>query len=496
MDRREFCRSALAAGVAGSVPWLSACERGAREGAQAGGSLAAVSLEGAPIELEQAAVQELSDSLAGTILLAEHPEYDSARMIWNGMHDKHPALIARCLNAEDVRQAVTFAREREILLAVRGGGHSWPGKSVCEGGLMLDLSEMHAVRVDPDGRRAFVPGGSLLNGLDTAAREHGLITTAGVVSHTGVGGFTLGGGVGRLNRKFGLAVDNLRSVEIVTAEGRTRRVSAEEEPDLFWAVRGGGGNFGVVTEFEFQLHPFPHEVLSGTVVWPIDQARDVLEFYGEWYNRLSDDLYVGPAMMTTPEGQGVLAMEVVYAGDPAAGEREIAPLLRIGRPIDNNVAVQDYMVMQTQEDALAHHGIRSYAKSGMAREITPAFVDAMIEAYRPDPRVALFTHTLGGAVGRIDELATAFPHRNAATMLVFVSLWNDPADDESAIAATREWYGHLEPFTGGYYQNIEWEIDETAAGNFGPAYRRLSEIKGRYDPMNLFRLNSNVAPAV
>jgi hypothetical protein len=316
------------------------------------------------------------------------------------------------------------------------------------------------------------------------------------VSHTGVGGFTLGGGFGRLNRKYGLTIDNLRSAEIVTADGEIHRASDEEEPDLFWAIRGGGGNFGVATEFEYQLHPFALEVLSGTIVWPIDQAREVLDFYGDWYAGLSDDLYVGPAMMTTPDGQGILAMEVVYAADPVAGERELAPLLRVGRPIDNGVGLNDYMVMQTQSDALAHHGIRSYAKNGMVSEITPAFIDAMIESYKADPRVALFSHTSGGAVGRVDELATAFPHRNAETMLVFASFWNDPAQDDEVIASTRDWHKQLEPFTGGYYDNIEFEIDETASGNYGPAYQRLSQVKGRYDPMNLFRLNSNVKPAV
>jgi FAD/FMN-containing dehydrogenase len=427
-------------------------------------------------------------------MLSDHPEYDRARKIWNGMHDKRPALIARCMSAQDVSRAVTFARERELLVAVRGGGHSWPGKSVCDGGLMIDLSRMNTVRVEPTQRRAYAQGGTLLFGLDTAAREHGLITTAGVVSHTGIGGFTLGGGFGRLNRKFGLAIDNLRSAEIVTADGGIRRISDEADGDLFWAIRGGGGNFGVVTEFEYQLYPFEHRVLSGTVVWPIEQAREVLDFYSDWYAGLSDDLYVAPAMMTMPEGQGVIAMEVLYAADPAVGEREIAPLLEIGKPIENGVGLNDYMAMQTQEDALAHPGIRSYAKNGMVKEVTPALVDAMIEAYQPDPRVALFSHTAGGAVGRVDELATAFPHRNAETMLVFVSLWEDPAEDEEAIARTREWYNDLEPFTGGYYQNIEYEIDE-AAGNYGPAYERLTQIKGRYDPMNLFRLNSNVEPA-
>jgi hypothetical protein len=495
VDRRQFVHSAIAAGVAGSAQWLSACERRAPAARQADASIAAVSLDGSEIELESAAVRELGEAISGPVMLAGHPQYDTVRRIWNGMHDKRPALIARCLSVEDVSHAVTFARERELLVAVRGGGHSWPGKSVCDGGMMIDLSQMNSVRVDPDRRSAYAQGGALLNGLDTAAREHGLITTAGVVSHTGVGGFTLGGGFGRLNRKFGLTIDNLKSAEITTADGQTRRISEEEQPDLFWAIRGGGGNFGVVTEFEYQLHPFPLEVLSGTVVWPIEQAREVLDFYAEWYAGLSDELYVGPAMMTTPEGQGVLGMEVVYAGDPVTGEKELAPLLGVGRPIENGVDLKDYMVMQTQEDALAHHGIRSYAKNGMVKETTPAFVDAMIEAYRPDPRIAMFSHTAGGAVGRVDELATAFPHRNAETMLVFVSLWNEPAEDEEAIAGTRDWYNHLEPFTGGYYQNIEYDIDATAAGNYGPAYQRLAQVKGRYDPMNMFRLNSNVQPA-
>ena len=492
MDRRQFCRSALAAGLSGSIPWISGCEpRSPNDGAR----LPAISLDGAEIELERAAINELESSLTGSILLSDHPEYDTARKIWNGMHDRRPALIVRCFDAGDVSQAVTFARERELLVAVRGGGHSWPGKSVCDGGMMVDLSEMNRVRVDSDARRAHTQGGALLGGLDTAAREFGLITTAGVVSHTGVGGFTLGGGFGRLNRKFGLTIDNLRSAEIVTADGQVLRISEDEQPDLFWAIRGGGGNFGVVTEFEYQLHPFPHEVLSGNIVWPMAQAREVLDFYGDWYAGLSDDLYVGPAMMTTPEGEGVLVMEVVYAGDPGAGKKELAPLLRIGRPIENGVGLQDYMVMQTQEDALAHHGIRSYAKNGMVSEITPAFIDAMIDAYRPDPRVALFSHTSGGAVGRVDELATAFPHRRAETMLVFASLWNDPSHDEAAIATTRAWHADLEPFTGGYYQNIEYEIDETAQGNYGPAYSRLAQVKGQYDPTNLFRLNSNIRPA-
>jgi hypothetical protein len=496
MDRRHFVRSAVAAGVAGTHPWLSGCERAVPDASRADTSVAAVSLDGSSIELERAAIRELGESISGPVLMSGHPDYDTARMIWNGMHDRRPALIARCLSAEDVSQAVTFARERELLTAVRGGGHSWPGYSVCDGGLMIDLSQMATVTVDPEQRRAHARGGALLSALDTGTREHGLITTAGVVSHTGVGGFTLGGGYGRLNRKFGLAIDNLVSAEIVTADGQIRRISEEQDPDLFWAIRGGGGNFGVVTEFEYMLHPLPLEVLSGTVAWPLEQGREVLDFYGDWYGGLSDDLYVGPAVVTTPEGQGLVSMEVVYAGDPAAGEREVAPLLGVGQPAMNGVGLNDYMMMQTQEDQAFAHGVRSYAKSGMVREFTPALLEAMIESYRPDPRVAMFTHTAGGAVARVDELATAFPHRNAESMLGFAGGWTDPAEDEEAIAMIRGWYADLESFMGGYYTNIEYETAGASHGNYGPAYPRLTEVKGRYDPENLFRLNSNVEPAV
>ena len=493
MDRRQFCRYTLAASVAAAL--LPGCDRSTPVATEADTSIAAVSLDGAEIELEKAAIRELGESMTGPVMLSGHPEYNSARKVWNGMHDRRPALIARCVSSDDVSNAVTFARERELLTAVRGGGHSWPGKSVCDDGLMIDLSAMNTVAADPKTRRAHARGGALLNGLDTAALEHGLVTTAGVVSHTGVGGFTVGGGFGRLNRKYGLAIDNLRSAEIVTADGTIRRVSDDEDADLFWAIRGGGGNFGVVTEFEFQLHPFDRNVFSGSIVWPVAQAKDVLEFYGEWYLDLSDELYVGPTMATMPDGTGIILMEVVYNGDPAQGEKELEPLRKIGTPIDDGVKVQDYMVMQTQEDAAFGHGVRSYIKNGMVKEITQDLLNAMLESYTNDPRLALFTHTVGGAAKRVGETDTAFPHRNAETMIIVGGGWTNPADDESAIAMSREWYYKLDPHTGGYYDNIDFDGAE-AVGNYGPAYERLAKIKGQFDPGNLFRLNSNIEPEV
>jgi len=494
MDRRKFCRSAVAASVAAAIPLMPGCSRKVPVATEADTSIRAISLDGAEIELEKAAIKELGESMTGPVLLSGHPDYDGARKIWNGMHDKRPALIARCLSSEDVSNAVTFARERGMLTAVRGGGHSWPGKSVCDDGIMVDLSQMHTVSADPEKKRAYARGGALLGALDAASLEHGLITTAGVVSHTGVGGFTLGGGMGRLNRKYGLAVDNLRSAEIITADGQIRRASADENADLFWGIRGGGGNFGVVTEFEFELHPFKRNLLSGMLLWPLAQARDVLEFYAEWYQTLSDELYVGPAMFALPEIGGVVAMEVVYNGDPAIGEKELEPLRKIGTPMDDGVTMQDYNVMQTQEDAGLAHGVRSYTKNGMVNEITQGLINMMVESYDGDPRLSIFTHTLGGAAKRVGELDTAFPHRNAETMLGVGGGWIDPADDASAIAKSREWYYALEPFMGGYYDNIDFDGAE-AVGNYGPAYERLSKIKGQYDPGNLFRLNSNVEPA-
>ncbi len=492
MDRREFCRGAIAAGMTAAIPGLAACDRWTPGGDRAQTSIRGLSLSGEEIELERAAIQEFADSLTGPVLLSDHPDYDTARRIWNGMHDRRPALIARCMNSQDVSNAVTFARERELLTSVRGGGHSWPGKSVADDGLMIDLSAMNQVTVDADAQRASAGGGALLGQLDATTLDQGLVTTAGVVSHTGCGGLTLGGGFGRLNRRHGLTIDNVVGAELVTADGQVRRISEEQDADLFWAIRGGGGNFGVVTQFEYRVHPFDRNVLSGMIVWPIEQAREVLDFYGDWYAGLSDELYVGPIIATLPDGQGVLLMEVVYATDPSAGERELAPLRSVGSPLDDGVVVQDYTVMQTKEDEAFGHGIRSYVKSGMVKEITPELIDAMLESYVQDPRLAMFTHTAGGAVARVDELATAFPHRNAETMLIVGGGWTEPAEDEEAIATAREWYYQLEPFMGGYYDNIDFD---GAAGNYGPVYERLSQIKGQYDPMNLFRLNNNVQPA-
>ena len=492
MDRRKFCKTTLAAGIAAAYPLLAACEKKGAVATHVNTSIRGISLDGAEIELEKAAIKELGDAMTGPVMLSGHPDFDGARTIWNSMHDKRPALIARCMNNEDISSAVTFARERNLLVAVRGGGHSWPGKSICNDGLMIDLSQLTDVSVDAAARRATAGGGALLGHLDQASLPHGLVTTAGVVSHTGVGGFTLGGGFGRLNRKYGLAIDNLVSAEMITADGEIRTVSAEQNADLFWGIRGGGGNFGVVSKFEYQMHPFDRNVLSGSIVWPIEQARDVLEFYAEWSAGLSDEIYVGPTIATTPDGARVIMMDVVYNGDPAAGEKELAQLRTVGTPMADGVMMQDYTVMQTNLDAAFGHGVRSYAKNGMVKEWSQGLVDSLIES--DDPRIFVANHVAGGAVKRVGEGDTAFPHRNAEIMLVVVAGWMDAAQDDELISASRAVHKAIEPHVGGYYDNIDFD-GSGAAGNFGPAYERLSKIKGQYDPGNLFRLNSNIEPA-
>lgn len=489
MKRRTFCKVSGALGIAAMQPVLTACVDGAEK------SVAAVSLTGDPIDLAGKSIDELAKSLTGRLLLADDAQYDSARRIWNGMHDKRPALIVQPTSTEDVRNTVSFARDHGLLLAVKGGGHSWPGKSVCDGGLMLDLGLVNKVAVDPDTRIASAGGGARLGDLDTATLEHGLATTTGVVSHTGIGGYTLGGGFGRLNRKFGLAIDNLVGADIVTADGKLRRTSEIEEPDLFWAIRGGGGNFGVVTQFRYSLHPFDRRVLSGVIRWPVTQSRQVLRFYADWYRQLSDDLYVAPLMGTLPDYTGFVGFEVVYAGDPAAGEMELAPLRSIGAPLEDGIRVQDYQAMQKQEDAAFEYGIRSYAKNGMAMTFSYELADALIDAFRPDPRLGFFTHTAGGAIRNVAETATAFPHRKSELMLGVVGGWTDPEDDEIAIEILREWYGAIEPYTAGHYDNIQYDDDDSDARTYGPNHPRLQRLKARYDPDNLFRLNSNIQPA-
>lgn len=495
ISRRAFCQTGSAA-VAGSLfPGFPALGQATAAGRNVPAAVPAVKLDGTATSIEAAALRELAGSLDGQLLLDGDFGYDGARRIWNGMHDRRPAAIVRARSTADVVNAVTFARERELLLAVKGGGHSWPGHSTADGALMIDLSAINAVTVDPGARRARVGGGALLYDLDFGSMRHGLVTTAGIVSHTGVGGLTLGGGYGRLGRKFGLTIDNLLAAELVCADGRVRRLSAEENKDLFWAIRGGGGNFGVVTEFEFALHEAPADMYGGIIQWPLAAARDVLDHYAEHSSRYSDEMFVGPGMMTAPDGSARLAFDVCYCGNPSDAERELAPLRAVARPAVDGASPMTYLTMQTRMDGVARPGIRSYIKSGMVKAFTPALINTMVQSFEPGKGVVVNSFATGGRIAQVDETATAWPHRNAHSMIAALSFWPDERADSARIGAVRSQWSKYEPHIGGYYANIQAD-DIEVAGNYGPVYKRLVSIKNAYDPMNLFRLNSNIQPTV
>lgn len=496
MHRRRFVKSAAAAGVAAAFPAHRVFGSMFHSLAQVTADIPAIKLSGSHTTIEKAAAKELAGSLTGALLANGNPGYDQARTIWNGMHDRHPALIARCANIQDVSQAVTFARERELLLAVKGGGHSFPGKSVCEGGLMIDLSDMKAVEVDVDQRRASIGGGALLYDLDKATLDHGLVTTTGVVSHTGVGGLTLGGGFGRLNRKLGLTIDNLISVDMVTADGKIRRASVDENADLFWGLRGGGGNFGVVTSFEFALHPIDTNMLGGNIVWPVSKAREILGFYAEFSTALSDEMYMAPFMVAPPETEGVVGLDILYYGDPAIGKKELAPLDKLSEPAEDGIGMVDYLTVQTQFDGAMRHGQRNYIKNGMVKTFSPGLIDAMIEGFALDPHTELFFHTAGGAVAQVGAGDTAWPYRSAETMIGMNSTWTDAAQDKQRVRDLKRRWALIEPHTGGFYPNLREETQSRTVRNFGPNFDRLVTLKNQYDPTNLFRLNANIKPTV
>ena len=466
--------------------------------AAAGGELAAKTLTGGATTLSVADVESLAGALRGRLILPGQADYDGARRVWNAMIDRRPALIARCASPSDVMQVVNFARERQLLTAVRCGGHSASGKSTCDGGIVIDLSPMQSVRVDPVAKVARVEGGALLRHLDRETRAFGLVTTAGTVSHTGVGGLTLGGGLGRVGRRFGLACDNLRSVDVVTAAGKLVTASETENADLLWGLRGGGGNFGVATSFEFALHPMDPMVLAGDLAWPYERAREVMRFYAEFSASAPDELNTDLSTFTTPDGQMMIGSEVVWSADHAAGERVLKPLRSFGPPVSDTVRAVPYTEVQSRHDKFLANGIRDYRKSGFLLEIDERTIDAMLETMRAAPPglVRMTFQQSGGAIGRRPVDASAFPNRDGRYWVAIASSFQNPAEDEARVAAVRTAWKPIEPITRGFYVNAMTE-DEYAKvdANYGPNYARLAQLKRKYDPGNQFRLNANVVPA-
>jgi FAD/FMN-containing dehydrogenase len=443
-------------------------------------------------------VEDFRAGLRGQLLLRDTAGYDDARKIFNGMFDRRPALIARCAGAADVVRAVNFAKAHELLVAVRGGGHSLSGQSACDDGLMIDLSSMRSVRVEPSRRLARAGGGALLGDLDRETLPFGLVTTTGTVSHTGAGGLTLGGGFGRLARRFGLTCDQVTSVDVVTADGRLLEASATENPDLFWAIRGGGGNFGIATSFEYRLHPFDGKAVGGHLVFPIEQARDALRGLADLYERVPDALWVEPILTALPDGSRGLILDVCYSEGLESADAVLAPYRRLGKAIKDEVGPVSYVQLQTQDDKRAHFGGRYYMKSGFVERLGNELIDTALEVVQgaPIPRPRIAMPSMGGAVQRVPRDATAYWYRNALMSVILQTGSDDPADDAGNIGWARSQWPLLEKFTAGFYANTN--LSEMPAERmreaYGGNYERLLTLKRKYDPTNLFRLNANINP--
>ena len=440
-------------------------------------------------------------TLRGELLLPSQSGYDQARKVWNGAFDRRPALIARCVGAADVTQAVTFARAHNLLVAVRGGGHSLSGQSVCDGGLVIDLSPMKSVHIDPIAHVARIEPGVLLGDFDREAQFFGLVTPAGTVSHTGAAGLTLGGGYGRLSRRFGLACDNLIGADVITADGRYVRASEQENPDLLWGLRGGGGNFGVVTSFEYRLHPVAPMMYGGRMMFSPKDTPDVLRFFAGFAADTPDELYIDGALVVVPNVGRVIAFDVCYSGAVQQAERVLEPLRRFRKPIQDALAPATYVTLQTSGDAGSAPGRGYYSRSGFLRGIEPGLIDASL-AIMDEPqavgKLVFWQH--GGAASRVKPDATAVWHRDAARSLLVDADWDDPHDErarDTGMQWARETWHKLERFTDGFYVNTMAGDDphQRVRSTYGGNYPRLVKLKGQYDPTNLFRLNANVPPS-
>ena len=451
--------------------------------------------------------EALQKNFRGEILLPHAPGYDEARKIWNAMIDKRPAAIARCTGVADVVAAVNFGREYHLDVAVRSGGHNIAGNALCDGGLVIDLSLMKAVRVDPVARRAHVGPGATLGDVDKETQKSGLVVPTGINSTTGIAGLTLGGGFGWLSRRLGLTIDSLVSAEVVLADGRTVRASAKENADLFWALRGGGGNFGVVTDFEFQLHAVGPEVFAGLLVFPLADAKQVLQRHRELIAKAPAELNVWAVLRKAPplpflpaevHGTDIIALAICYSGDPAAGAKLVEPVKRFGRLLGEHVGPAPFAGWQQAFDPLLTPGMRNYWKSHNFVALPDAAFDVVIDyaGRLPSPHCEIFLGVLGGAVSKVATDATAYGSREANFVMNVHCRWEAAADDQRCIAWAREFFQAATPFaTGSVYVNF-MTADETdrIANAYGKNYGRLAQIKAKYDPANLFHVNQNVKP--
>src|SRR5210317_341739 len=496
MDRRRFIRSSLSAAVAASIPGTQALAASLlHTPTSVPADIEAITGEGTEVTLPQAAVQELSDSLKGRLLLPGSQAYDEARTVLNPSFDKYPALVVQPTGAADVQNAVTFARENNLLLAVKCGGHSAAGLSSCDKGLQIDLSQLRHARVDRAAKTARIAGGSLLGELDYEAMAHGLVTTAGTVSHTGVGGLTLGGGFGRLGRRFGMSIDNVLEMDIVTPDGKLRRVGPDSDPDLYWALRGGGGNFGVVTSFLFQLHEMQRDVVTGYIAYPLSEARQVLNFHAEYSQKVPDEMSIGASIGSRLGDEPGVGLSFVWSGDPAGAEKYIEPMRKAGTVVFESIKTMDYVAVQRSGDIDDTRAFTGYMKSGFIKSISADLVDAVVDNFEAHPDRAtrfIFTHS-SGAIGRVGNSETAFSHRDANYGLLSFVSWKTGEDGAEHEKYIKSHWSNVDPFTSGFYVNDQFDQpQEMVSTTYRENFPRLLKIKQHYDPTNLFRLNANI----
>ena len=446
-------------------------------------------------------VAELANSFAGQVLRPTDPGYEEARRVHNGLIDRRPALIARCRGLADIADAVKLGRDQGLEIAIRGGGHNVAGRATTEGGLMIDMSLMKGIHVDPKARTARAQGGVTWGEFNRETQLHGLATTGGVVSSTGIAGLTLGGGLGWLMAKHGLALDNLLSAEVVLADGRVVTASERDHPDLFWALRGGGGNFGVVASLEYRLHPVGPIVTGGLVAWPFAAAWDVLRHFRDVTASLPDELTLVAGLVHAPDGSGekMVAIVLCHCGTPAAGEEAVRPIRQFGTPALDAIGPMPYAQLNAMLDAKYPRGALNYWKSSFLSALSDDAIRAMIESFAacPTPMGQLLMEHVHGAVARVDVGDTAFPHRAEGYNMLVLSGWTDPRQTEACTTWAREAFAALRPYTGaGRYVNYldADERPDAVAAAYGPNFGRLQQIKAKYDPENLFRLNQNILP--
>ncbi|MGI0079047.1 MAG: FAD-binding oxidoreductase [Nitrososphaerales archaeon] len=459
-------------------------------------------------EIPENSVNELKANFRGQLVLPMDKNYEQVRKIWNGMIDKHPAMIARCLGASDVMKAVKFAGDHDIAVSVRGGGHNVAGNSLCDGGLVIDLTDMKSVRVDPERKIARAEPGTTWKQFDLETQAFGLAITGGLVSSTGIAGFTLGGGIGWLVRKHGLALDNLISVDVVNAKGELVRASMSENTDLFWGIRGGGGNFGIVTSFEFELHPVGPIILGGLIAYKAEDGEALLKFYRDFVKDAPDELTTLCVYLTAPplpflpkevHGSHLVAIVLCYCGAIEEGQRVLAPLRKFGKPVADVIQPMPYTVLQSLLDEAAPPGLQNYWKSAYVTGLSDAAIDAILSYGNTisSHLSAIHLHQLGGAMRRIGDDATAFSHRDAPFALNIVSSWQDPSENDKHVKWSRDFFAAMKKFSTGAYVNFLGEEGaERVKEAYGEEkYKKLVVLKNKYDPTNFFHFNQNIKPS-